>query len=251
MIRSGKWKKNFFIHFPCLANAIAVSHPVTQVNITHVGFIVLWWSESLQLSHLPWSYLHRLNLHIRSFFVFPGSPSGHISNHMSQGVLMFMPNPFMLFWNILKRPLPFLKLYHYFIHSHVFCCMIHSENFEFRMSYIWPPLWSSGWTSRLQIRRSGFDSQRYHIFWEVVGLEWGPLTLMSTIEDLLGVELLCQIFVWFSIICHQDLLCFAKCKYFRLNDHVASYRSGSGHRSLSLVQCSFFILGLWSWPITI
>jgi hypothetical protein len=34
--------------------------------------------------------------------------------------------------------------------------------------------------------RSGFESLRYQIFWEVVGLEWGPLSLVSTIEELLG-----------------------------------------------------------------
>jgi hypothetical protein len=33
--------------------------------------------------------------------------------------------------------------------------------------------------------RSGFDFWRYRIFWEVVGLERGPLSLMSTIEELL------------------------------------------------------------------
>jgi hypothetical protein len=36
-----------------------------------------------------------------------------------------------------------------------------------------PPLWSSGQSSWLQIRRSGFDSRRYQIFWEVMGLEQG------------------------------------------------------------------------------
>jgi hypothetical protein len=52
---------------------------------------------------------------------------------------------------------------------------------------IWrPPLWSSGQSSWLQIQRSRFDSQCYHIFWEVVGLERGPLSLVSTTEELLG-----------------------------------------------------------------
>jgi hypothetical protein len=37
--------------------------------------------------------------------------------------------------------------------------------------------------SELQIQRPGFDSQRYHIFWEVVGLERGQLSLVSTIEQ--------------------------------------------------------------------
>jgi hypothetical protein len=50
----------------------------------------------------------------------------------------------------------------------------------------WPPLWSRSQSSWLQIQRSGFDSRRYHIFWEVVGMERGPRSLMSTIEELLG-----------------------------------------------------------------
>jgi hypothetical protein len=36
-----------------------------------------------------------------------------------------------------------------------------------------------------QIQRSGFNSLHYQIFWEVVGLEWGPLSLVSTNEELL------------------------------------------------------------------
>jgi hypothetical protein len=47
------------------------------------------------------------------------------------------------------------------------------------------PLWSNGHSSWLQIQRSGFDSLRYQIFWEVVGLERGPLSFVSTIEELL------------------------------------------------------------------
>jgi hypothetical protein len=35
-------------------------------------------------------------------------------------------------------------------------------------------------------RGLGFDYWRYQIFWEVVGLELGPLNLVSTIEELLG-----------------------------------------------------------------
>jgi hypothetical protein len=48
-----------------------------------------------------------------------------------------------------------------------------------------PPLWSSGQSSWLQIQRPGFDFRRYQIFW-VVGLGRGPLSLVSTIEELLG-----------------------------------------------------------------
>jgi hypothetical protein len=50
---------------------------------------------------------------------------------------------------------------------------------------IWPLLWSSGQSSWLQIKRSGFDSQRYQIFREVVGLERSPLSLVSTLGSYL------------------------------------------------------------------
>jgi hypothetical protein len=33
-------------------------------------------------------------------------------------------------------------------------------------------------------RGPGFDSRRYHIFWEVVGLEWGSLSLVSITKEL-------------------------------------------------------------------
>jgi hypothetical protein len=49
-----------------------------------------------------------------------------------------------------------------------------------------PTLWSSGQDSWLQIKRSGFDSRRYQIFWGIVGLERDPLSLVSTTEKLLG-----------------------------------------------------------------
>jgi hypothetical protein len=43
------------------------------------------------------------------------------------------------------------------------------------ITYYEPPLWSSGQSSWLQIQ----------IFWEVVGLERGPLSLVKIIEELL------------------------------------------------------------------
>jgi hypothetical protein len=49
---------------------------------------------------------------------------------------------------------------------------------------IGPPLWSSGQSSWLQIRRPGFDSRHYQKK-KVVGLERGPLSLVSTTEELL------------------------------------------------------------------
>jgi hypothetical protein len=46
-------------------------------------------------------------------------------------------------------------------------------------------MWSSGHSSWLQIQGSEIDSRRYQIFWEAVGLERGPLSLVSTTEELL------------------------------------------------------------------
>jgi hypothetical protein len=60
-----------------------------------------------------------------------------------------------------------------------------SFTFVYFMQGIWPPLCSGGQSSWLQIQRSGFDSWRYQFFWEVVGLERGPLGLVSGIEMLL------------------------------------------------------------------
>jgi hypothetical protein len=46
-----------------------------------------------------------------------------------------------------------------------------------------PPLWSSGQSFWLQIE---FDSRPYQIFWQVGGLERGPLSLVITTEELFG-----------------------------------------------------------------
>jgi hypothetical protein len=43
------------------------------------------------------------------------------------------------------------------------------------------PLWPSGQS----IQRSGFNSQCYQIFWEVVSLERSPPSLVSAVEELL------------------------------------------------------------------
>jgi hypothetical protein len=38
----------------------------------------------------------------------------------------------------------------------------------------------------LAVRGPGFDSWRFQIFSEVLGLEWSPFSLLSVIEELLG-----------------------------------------------------------------
>jgi hypothetical protein len=50
------------------------------------------------------------------------------------------------------------------------------------------PLWSSVIVPGYRPRNSGFDSLRYQIFWEIVGLERGPLSLVNITEELLKWE---------------------------------------------------------------
>jgi hypothetical protein len=50
------------------------------------------------------------------------------------------------------------------------------------LCFVWA--WCVILCDMLQILRSWFDSRRYHIFLEAVGLERGPLSLVSTIEEL-------------------------------------------------------------------
>jgi hypothetical protein len=61
--------------------------------------------------------------------------------------------------------------------------LLYSSNHFCRLM-MWPPLWTSGQSYWLQIQRAGFDSRRYQIFGVVVGLERGPLSLVSTTEEL-------------------------------------------------------------------
>jgi hypothetical protein len=42
-------------------------------------------------------------------------------------------------------------------------------------------------------RRPGFDYGRYQIFWELVGLERGPLSFMKIIEELLERNIAAQV----------------------------------------------------------
>jgi hypothetical protein len=72
----------------------------------------------------------------------------------------------------------------YITEMHCVSCEVRTE-FICYVEESRPPLWSSGQSSWLQVLRFWFDSRRNQIFWEVVGLVRGPLSLVSTIEELL------------------------------------------------------------------
>jgi hypothetical protein len=48
-----------------------------------------------------------------------------------------------------------------------------------------PPLWSSGHSSWLQIQRSISIPDATRFLWKVMGLQWGPIILVNTTEELL------------------------------------------------------------------
>jgi hypothetical protein len=75
----------------------------------------------------------------------------------------------------------------YWLHNGDVLCFLWGTNWIYicYVEEIRPPLWSSGQSSWLQIQRPKFDSRHYQIFREVVGLEWGPLSLVSTTAELL------------------------------------------------------------------
>jgi hypothetical protein len=76
----------------------------------------------------------------------------------------------------------------------------YSQNIYMSLRLYGPPLWSSGQSSWLQIRRPGFDSRHYQIFWgekkgkQVVGLERGPLSLVSTTVELLDRKVAASVY---------------------------------------------------------
>jgi hypothetical protein len=83
------------------------------------------------------------------------------------------------------HPLSLLNLWWYLT---ILIVWRHKAEIFFTTPFNWPPLRSRYQSSWLQIQRSGFDFRSHQIFWEVVGLERGPLSLVSTIEELLKVK---------------------------------------------------------------
>jgi aryl-phospho-beta-D-glucosidase BglC (GH1 family) len=61
------------------------------------------------------------------------------------------------------------------------------KNIIWKGKEVWEDFWNDKGIPRrsswLQIQKSGFNSRRYQIFWEVVRLERGPLSLVSRTED--------------------------------------------------------------------
>jgi hypothetical protein len=117
----------------------------------------------------------------------------------------------------------------------IFQCLLFFRKTERFGSNICFPfqVWCRDQSSWLQIQRSGFDSQFYQIFWEVVGLERGPLSLVSATEELLGRKSSgsgpgsreCG---------HRDPSCWPRGTLYLLKLTVASPRSGG--RSVGIIR---------------
>jgi hypothetical protein len=75
-------------------------------------------------------------------------------------------------------------------------CVAPQPNTSILRTVLRPPLWSSGQSSWLQIRRTGFDSRHYPPAPKknVVGLERGPLGLVSTTEELLDRKVAARVY---------------------------------------------------------
>jgi hypothetical protein len=66
----------------------------------------------------------------------------------------------------------------------IFCFLLFSKS----ITSIWPPLCYSGHIPEYRPRWSRFDSRTLPDFLSVVGLKWGPISLMRIIEELLEWE---------------------------------------------------------------
>jgi hypothetical protein len=77
------------------------------------------------------------------------------------------------------------------------CCLaekLHVQKFSLINSYRKVLDFSMNIVSGYRSRGPGFDSRRFQIFWEAVGLERGPLSLMRTIEELLEGKVAAQVY---------------------------------------------------------
>jgi hypothetical protein len=127
--------------------------------------------------------------------LFLSVPPGKVNNNTSH--YSFLPHPFLFITLHITWPcsVNFVK----WIVERIILCI----SFNWYQGWLlfftsssmkddWSFLWSSDQSSWLQIQTSVFDSQHYHIFWEVVGLERGPLSLANTIEELLDKKFSCS-----------------------------------------------------------
>jgi hypothetical protein len=132
------------------------------------------------------------------------------------------------------QPLLRSRMVELYIHSSIYLHCVVLNEFSAGTTLPLPyEITAGGQSSWLQIQRSGFDSRRYQNFWEVVGLERGPLSLVSTTEELFerkssgsGIEI--------REYCHRDLSrwpCGTLCQ-----KKLALISPTSGGRSVGIVR---------------
>jgi hypothetical protein len=103
-------------------------------------------------------------------------------------------------------------------------------------------------------RRPGFDCRRYQVFWKILGLERGPLSLVSITEELLGRNSSGSGLENREYGC-GDLLCWPRDALYPQKLALTSLISG-GHsvgivrlrtKSTELVLCCLWSVSVYTW----
>jgi hypothetical protein len=123
--------------------------------------------------------LNQIFINLRIILCYLSSFQRHFINPVHQSVYLFTYNSHR--WQTKVRVGRTSLVEKHYPYSHSWSVAPKFVVTFFRIQ--WCVLCQSSW---LQIQSSELDSRRYQIFWEVVRLERGPLSLVSTIEELLG-----------------------------------------------------------------
>jgi hypothetical protein len=162
-----------------------------------LGWPRRWWNDNIKTDFRDWMVWHGLDAYGLRYEIVEGSRE---HSHESYGSKKCWEIFELLseWWLLKKRSTPWIGAAFDSVAQRApyalvagaatsRTCVFERSRCHYCMLWLapWPPLWSSSQSFWLQIQRSGFDSRRYQIFWEVVGLERGAFSLVSINEELL------------------------------------------------------------------
>jgi hypothetical protein len=155
--------------------------PDHLISINLLGMIIFLDITTWRLSFLKFLLLHSPS----QFKILPSQAHDSVTKLIQLITLQLLS--FLSIFVLLRADMGLVTVWWSMLNTMLICkvCNYVPSCILFCMGQnVWPPLWSSGQSSWLQIRRPGFDSRHYQKK-KVVGLEWGALSLMSTTEELL------------------------------------------------------------------